>query len=63
MGMLTRLIRALLFKFKDTRWWEWQGRVKFVLWLAAVLGVIGWGLVRLEESSRELATEERWVRR
>jgi hypothetical protein len=61
MRMLKRLIVAVL--FKDIRWCEWQGRVKFVLWLADGLGVIGWGLVWLEESRRELAIEKRWVRR
>jgi hypothetical protein len=61
MGTLKRLIVALL--VKDIRWWEWHGRVKFLLWLAAVLGVISWGLVRLDESSHELARPERIVQR
>jgi hypothetical protein len=46
--MLKRLLTALL--LKDIPWWEWKGRVKCVLWLSMVLGMVGWGPMRLEES-------------
>jgi hypothetical protein len=55
--MVKALLRVLL--FTEIRWWEWKGQVKFLLWLTMVLGVIGWGIVRLDESSQEMRTERR----
>jgi hypothetical protein len=42
----------------EFRWWQWKGMLKFLLWLTVVLGFIGLGLVRLDESGRTLALHE-----
>jgi hypothetical protein len=48
MSMCKRLLTALL--LKEIYWWKWVARVKFFLWLMLVLGVIGFGLYRLDQS-------------